>query len=710
MRHDDQTDQQRHHRTPGARSPKALALTYAPPVFGWLLLYPATLGAWMAWGHGYLARPLFAMCAMAATLGLVLFVAQQTRTRGPSVRWLACGTTAAAGSWVILAVLAGPLTRPIPDLYLGGGAVTCVFWATRRALMSAKGDQQLVDGRAAKLLEVLDGAKLSRVRTEPTRLGPPVVTARAEVERGRQTVEDLRGKAEQIEAVAGLRPGSVSIRADQGDAGMSDMLITPVDTLQRPILFAGPDRPGTSIAEPIRFGAYEDGTDTEIIIPGDEKTHRNLAHLLIQGMTGAGKSEGIRTLMTNVLCRTEVTVIGADPVKGLQTLGIFVEVGALELVSLELAGAKMLLAAVRRAIRDRGSFLGARGFKQWEPGCGLTLLVVWLEEANWATQSAVLEQLAAEARSVGIWLVCSQQRASHTKTSTDLRANMPAGWCFGVHDAIDATFNLPDDVIDAGARPERWQNTRPGYSYLVHPSIPEPNWTKVMRPELAIDDQIRDALTTWAHVRTPMDEVTRGAFGDTYDIIRKAMADGGILLDKPAKPGKSADRGRLPVPIGEEVDLMDDDDWGDELDTLDEEGEDDPQSDDDGVPPLGPELEPGIHVDPDAPIGPPPAHLRDLPFGVPAPSGKLSTEQARQVVQHHLRDLLAAGKGQVTPAEIAAMKPPTTRSREWVRQELDRLCQQPDVGEVGLQRDDDAAQPGVFLILAPQLALSGTGT
>jgi hypothetical protein len=45
------------------------------------------------------------------------------------------------------------------------------------------------------------------------------------------------------------------------------------------------------------------------------------------------------------------------------------------------------------------------------------------------------------------------------------------------------------------------------------------------------------------------------------------------------------------------------------------------------------------------------------------------------------------------------MRPDTTRSAEWVRNELKRLCSEPIEGEISLERDD-SDDVGVFRIVA----------
>jgi hypothetical protein len=546
-------------------------------------------------------------------------------------------------------------------------------WNAYRALGHAK--DGAVGGAAGKLLDVIGKAKISRPRAEATRLGD-VVHADLEVARGEQTVKDLQSKAEHIETLAGLRRGSVIITAHEDDAGRAKMLVIPTDTLKSPVLWTGPSRPGASIAEPIECGAYIDGRPMELILPGSEAESRNAAHILLNGVTGAGKSENLTQIMTSVLCRTEVCVVASDPVKGTQTLGPFLAADALELVSLDLGTSKALLAAVKRSISARGSFLGARGFKQWEPGCGLTFMLVWLEEATWATQSGLLTDIAAQARSVGIVLIVSQQRSSYDTTDTTLRSNLTAGISGGLASAMDAKFNLPDWLVElVGDTLENWGATKPGYMIASHPSIPDADQVKPWRSFKTTDAQRLAALRQWAHVRTPMDAVTRQAFGATYDQIRAVMS------------------GATPPPVATR-----DTDGFEGLDDIDDEAEpDDDMDDEDDIDDEAESDSMGVTVDPDKPI---PSDILDdwagLPFGPPPPGKKLTTDQARAVVQKHLRDMLAAGKTEIGPADIAHMRPPTTRERDWIRLELFRLCNEPGPGEIALDRVDD----GPYTILA----------
>lgn len=676
-----------------AKEGAARLLVYAPPFLAWALLWAAGALIWDLWGRDPVARAFYSAGAAAVTLLFIAWVWQLTRARSETLRLLACLTAAGAGLWLVFAGIVGPTRRPLADLYVGFGLATCVFWAARRATLSAKGEQTIPYGQVGDLVKLLDGARVRKPRALEGAHGMPIIEGRLEVDRGRQTVKDLQDKGEHLTNLLGLRPGAVTIGRDHDaqDSGMAVARFVPVDPLALPSLWPGPSRPGASVDEPFPVGIYEDGSITQMWLTGDEDTGRALAMWLIMAVTGAGKSQAAVMLIADVLTRREVFVIGVDTRKGLQT---FMPVLAgLHKVALNEATGRAMVEGIKRAIPARSKFLGQRGYKQWASGCGLQLVVFWVEEANWLANSAGLKKLVQECRSVGIVVIVSLQRASHTNMDTDTRAQLTGNWCFGVQDDIDATFALPEEVLDAGARPDRWSNREPGKSYLVAPGIPEKHWAMPLRAYWAKDPQVAAAVRESA-VNEDLDDTTRQAFGPAFDTWPT-----GAQIAAGAAGGEFEQLADALVPVasGELVDDADPDDEGD-----------DGQSDDDGMPPLGPQLEPGLRVDPRAPVGAPPPAVAGFTFGPPQPAGeKLSTVAARAVVDQHLRTLLAQGHTYATPADIDEMRPPTTRSREWVRQELKRRCEAAEPGEVALTLDLDADRPGMFVIHDPTPALAG---
>jgi hypothetical protein len=628
-------------------------LTYAPPWVVWLLLpILATIG-YLLWGRSPTWAPWFSMLSFGLVVALTGWTWRLLEARDDMLQRLGTVSVGVAGMWFIVASLVGWWTRGVVDAWGFGGFGACLFWTIRRAVLNGALEQGET-GKETALQKALGGARISKPREIDGR-----VVAQVEVKRGEQTVKDLQGQREHLAGVLGVRPEAVRIAPNPKDAGKAEMVIVPNDPLEGVIPWPGPSAPGQSIADaPIPIGVYEDMLHALIWLCGDDAKARALAHWLIMGMNGAGKSQAWVMAMADALTRNDFALWGSDHVKGVQTFGPLAD--AMDRHATTLADAKKMIAAARDVAAYQQNELGKLGYKQWEKGCPFPLLMVWIEEASEVvSDSQSFVRLVERARSAGVVIVASLQRASHDNIDTSARAQLAASLCFGVRDHTDATFALPDNVLDAGAAPDSWGNRRPGYFYLVAPGVDEERWAVPGRTYRAFDAEIADVLAEWAHVRAPMHPGSE----------RIALA---------AWPRTSPDRastgGSVPPHSGD-------------ADGVDEEG----------VEPMPPELEPEFDVDPDQPIAPPPA---DIPFGQPAGGGKLSTERARAVVQQHLRTLVEQGRTHTQPADVCKMKPATTRSREWVRKEMDRLCTAAEAGEIALERDY-AEVPGVFRIVAP---------
>lgn len=634
--------------TRASKSTASRMLTYAPPWVAWLLLPVLSAVAYVTWGRNPVAAPWMSMAAFALVAALVPFTWRVLRSRDEVLRWMGAASAGLGGMWFIVGMLVNPLTRGVIDAWGFGGFGICVFWTVRRMVVNGSAEQG-GEPQESPLQRVLNGARVRSPKAVDGR-----VVAQIEVNRGEQTVKDLQGARDNLAGALAVRPGAVRITPDPTDAGRAEMVVVPHDPLQGEIPWPGPSAPGASIADaPIPLGTYEDGGVASIWLCGDDTAGRAAAHWLVMGMNGAGKSAGWTNAMTDALTRCDFELWGSDHVKGTQTFGPLLKYMAK--VATTKAEAKKLVAEARDETTRRFAALGDRGIKQWEKGCGFPLAIFWIEEAAEIVEdSAGFVRLVERARSAGLLIVVSLQRASHDNIDTSARAQLAGALCFGVRDAMDATFALPDNVLDAGAAPDSWGNRKPGYCYLVAPGIEEEMWHVPLRTFRARDPQLIAALQEWA---APVREV--------------APATNALVTN------------------GLEGEVVDPDDFG---------GEDG----DDGMEPIPPTLEPEMKVDPDQPIAPPPAEV-NFAFGPVGGGPKLSTEQARAVVQQHLRTLAEQGETHTQPAHVCQMKPATTRSREWVRQELNRLCEQAGAGEIGLERDV-ADTPGVYRIMVPALA------
>lgn len=650
-------------------------LVYAPPWAVWVLVYLLAVLVWALWGQDYDARPWFAVGDFASTLAGIVMMWRYAEPRGEMLRFLATGSTALAGVWLMFAGILGPFARPIPDLYFGFGLAICVFWSMRRALMGTGDRVVAATGPAAKLVDALRGARLGNPRTLDVE-GGVVIEAPIEVDRGQQTIADLQHAVKVVEAsIPGTRPGSMRIEQDPRDAGAGKLVAVPKDPLEGTQAWPGPSAPGQSVHLGAPVGPYEVGGLARLFITGDDKLGRTLAQWLIMGMSGAGKSSAMRMVVADLLTRIDFHCWAHDHVKGLQTLAPLL--GGLDWVTMDIKAGKRMLLAVRAAIRARTDFLGRNGLEQWEPGCGLSLLMVWVEEATDLGDLESLKQLVREARSVGIVIFVSLQRASHDNVDTSTRSQFGGGWCFGVRDGVDGTFCLPEEATDAGAAPEKWGNAQPGYNYLTGPGIPKHLWCVPIRAYRATNDQLKAAVEMGKQYRQPLDQTTADAVAAMGYADRP---DPRSYLDVATKPAGDAKPGKALATAGE-GELVDDEDPTQEMDDMPEQ------------------LDPHIKVDPDRPV----EKLDvDFPLGDPdAGRAKLNTEQARRVVQAHLAAILRAGRGHTTAADLHRMRPATTRTREWVRTELMRLESEAGANEYSTSREPSDA-PGVFHITAPR--------
>jgi hypothetical protein len=239
--------------------------------------------------------------------------------------------------------------------------------------------------------------------------------------------------------------------------------------MRKALPWEGPSRSGTSISLPLEPGLWQDATRVQYVITGH--------HLMIMGMSGSGKSFGAAwSLLSELVTRHDVAVLAADVTKGEQSFGPLRP--ALHLFETTKESARALLTAVHAAIRPRTDFLAERGYQKWQEDCGLTYVVVWLEEAPDIIDSLGdkgrerwLSSLKA-ARSAGITFVISLQRADWTQLPTLARGQL-AKLCMGVENAHDAAFGLSEAQQARNCQPELWATSQPGMAYLHAPGIPD---------------------------------------------------------------------------------------------------------------------------------------------------------------------------------------------------------------------------------------------
>jgi hypothetical protein len=400
-------------------------------------------------------------------------------------------------------------------------------------------------------------------------------------------------------------------------------------------------------------------------------------------MSGAGKTESGLALLGDAMTRRDVSVIYSDPVKGLQSCEPIAPGLALLLTDQQTAIAG--LKALKVAISARTTQLGRYGFKQWEArsalpiaqgGAELKLLVYWMEEsAALIADSTSFVQLTEQARSAGIVLVLSQQRLTHDRIDTSARANLGAMWCFGVRDDKEK-YGLSESTIEAGAAPWAWRNTKPGYSYLEAPGVPEDRWSIPMRSYYTQTSELAAAVRQYAN--PTLDPTTAAAFGGLYTDYQTAVREGRAIWQTMGQTATALPVHKLATDQTEpeETTDMDQDSDDDGLDHLDF--------------PIPPQPEPGFHDDIDPSIEIEETSDGELTFISPPPSRPLTTDQARHALRAMLQAMADRGDSEVRTSQLVEFRQHVGRQAPWLSKELRRLAAdgvitiEPDTGTYGL--------------------------
>lgn len=657
------------------------ALPYASPWIGAATLPPlAGFATNSMWGDAPLSAGLAS--AAVAVGGVVLSsvtwqVAGGTNKFRRYRRAQATASVAAGMGWLTCATAAGPFGSPMLDAWLIGGGLFAASWNLRQIMRNAH-DETEEPEKAGGLAALAAAIGWEKVKVKnPKGSGKGTVSAEVQVEPG-ATIEAVQGTAGRVAAGLQLPPSGVTIVPDPEDGSRGTVSLRVADLLKDGVEFAMPAALGMLPTAPIPVGRYADGEIWAI----DPFSAAILQHLLVMGVTGAGKSEFARTILTHLMCRSRMSIFLVDCAKGRQTVGHIAD--GLDWFVTEAREAKRLLKALPGAIKARGDRLADEGLDQWTPESSLSAVCLWLEEAADLADFDQLVEIARKARSVGIWLVVSLQRATWTNMSVDVRTNLQATACFGVDDPGDAGFCLPDRVTAAGAVPA-WGSDRPGYGFSTGMGIPQDRWTTEVRSALTDRDTLARLVQAAAAVRDPLDEVTAAALGQAYaQRSHKGTNRTTPGVAAPVQPpARLPAQPSAPAPIGYDDQVLDDDeDLVDDADDIEETAAmeiQDAYQEVMGAIPGDPEPDAdyaGLRLEDDVPEADPDS---DMAFEAPA---QVSTEEARHILYTELDGWVAVGRLEFEPSDLAPACVKAGRKRGWLQGELKRLT------EAGVLRRD----------------------
>jgi hypothetical protein len=451
--------------------------------------------------------------------------------RKPVVRWHVVATVALVGLGEAVTLLIG-LTVWWTLTFLIVGTFVAASWSLYRIdAFRQRTDQPETEDTLRKELG-LEGTRFKRPEIfrdksgDVTRIEVPVTHAPG------KTVEQVQAAVAGLESVAGAPRGRSRAVPDVDDASRSNLVIILKDVLATTVPWPGPSAPGTFITEqPLISGVHEDQQPLVKFIAGDHPDAPNPSSYAYMGMTRTGKTLNAQVNALEMFTRQGVCLMWFDTIKGAQTVqpirdGLDIVVASDDPQTFR-AGMKALMALVKW----RANELGRHGFRAWNRKAAealrMPLLVAHFEEADALCDLAPDEMvfLASKGLSTGVLVGISLQRADATSMPTGLRFNIGNWSVFGCGDSYSSGFALSDHTIAAGAHPENWKQSKPGYLYQEGIGIPEDRWPVTARSFYATDEEMAEHTAMWAPHMWPLDPGSVEALGSWYEAAKAEMAD-----------------------------------------------------------------------------------------------------------------------------------------------------------------------------------------
>lgn len=441
--------------------------------------------------------------------------------RGQFIAPHATATVLLGHAWILMAIWENPDSWMfgVPTLYafFYGAIIVALSWCIRRWAFR---DEDGYSDESINPFEVI-GLGNSAIDGKNSKMTAQGARYRLKLALGK-TIENAKDARVKIAQIAQKPRSRVHIReTPEAIEGEVDIVILQDDPFQEKTPWQGPDYPGDSIASPISYATYDDGTRPNLYLAG--KNGASSQHFLTMGMSGAGKSKAWQVIYGSVLNRREVSVVFGDLIKGMQTGGPLAS--GLEWFAMTEDECHQQIQAIMRAIPARTNYLTEQGLGQWQPGCGLNFVIFHLEEAARFADVEELVGLIEAARSAGISIVISLQRATNDRLKTSARYNLGGSMCFGVRDKRDTQLGLSEYSRMAGAEPHLWQDRQPGRHYLEASGIDVRMFGHSLETDWLDEKHLQQEVDAGQEFRTPLDFVTAQAFGPAYQNYRNQVAN-----------------------------------------------------------------------------------------------------------------------------------------------------------------------------------------
>lgn len=507
-------------------------MPFLVPVVLCLSALPVAMLSHWKWGD----NPLMVSLMSLGGAGLSLFTYGTWGTRLRTTRDTATVFVLAVSLWITFATATDPLSPPMINSWIFGSIVLSAAWGLRHAAMSRHHDEDTADGDRDTFLERLGGMFENLKEKDIQDLGNRM-TAEYEIKPGSGTVGDVQAEIKRVASALEVPESAVTITETKPNHVL--VSVQPGDPLgQGPIMWPGPSLPGRSVADgPLRFGWRMNDTPVGVWVCGDERKDRQLSHMLDVGMTGAGKSETLSTIIIEGRSRIDFVPVVADPRKFAQAYGDIADTFAIKADTEEKT--IRLIENFPATIKYRSDLLGnlirsdgGRGYKQWEPECytlhGVPLVFLVIDEAAAViSRNDDFNDGVRAFRSLGIFLVAGLQTAIGSDIDRKIRDQFGQALAHGCKASLDAGFVLTDETLAAGADPTKWQANKAGAFYAELTGVPKDQWHLEARAFLTDhpDDRMvkRRALEASRRTWAPLDEGTMYHLGNGLVVPGEAL-------------------------------------------------------------------------------------------------------------------------------------------------------------------------------------------
>lgn len=649
--------------------------------------------------HGFWAGSPWAAAAIAVVTmmlaGLVTMVSRAPNTLGKAH---AAVTPLLMGGWITTATITGVisnwhLVHPTVDMWLIGAPAMAISWNIRIHVRHGGGH-----GSSSLWDELTEKASISGVKVKPTQVTENRFKGKLQLPAGELTVDQVQKATDNLASGLRVPPRGVRIAPDPDNASQATITIVRKDLLRvaHDFQIVIPDGPPTqSVVEPFYGGLYEDGEEVNVrfYVPG-----YGFVHLLIQGMTGAGKTAWMLGLLAQGFLRSDLITIGIDVKKAPQSFKD-IHHGLDMIIDTEAKAKRLFKVMKKEAIPARTRSLARLGLDKWEAGCGLPAIWLCFEEAGGVVEDdPAFVSLMETMRSLGIFCTTSMQRASYGRLDTDARANFGGGVCFGVDDEQDARFVLSDHLVDAGADPSVWRTSRPGCAYFDDPATDDIDRkvTPLRGPRIDTNKPVFQALLSacasyHAEHGPALDPDFAEALGEIWSKRTNPLAD---LFGTPSEQTTAAVRQALtPPPAAATADngfrFTHDKEEDDAVpqDNYEDEDEVEVTEEDMGIDSFDEaDTDPGYQPGPDDDM--PELNPEGTGFRFGAEQGQVDTDEARRVLSERIERLRANGRTTMKIDDLRDLfdVPPRLRSRSWFYLQLktwaeEGLIERVDAGE-----------------------------